>query len=238
MESIQNKLLRLYPTLLTGWHHTDFLWQAQNRGRPFEYKDVFLLLLIIPAHHLMYGNMCDGNNNKSKGSPWSGGLSIGWAIGRSAVPILALLFIFWLNKHEKICGICGTRQKRVKEVKKVVRTYTRCIRNMPGRIVCMRHKGRLQCLTMTQLSNKPVGFSTGQLGEGVEDSSPPFSSRSVKPRLKGRRLGCQSGLQEGKEEIDVENLFCNNTQYHAIEIKINWIRKRAPLGGAKIKKIN
>ena len=42
---------------------------------------------------------------------------------------------------------------------------------------------------------------------------------------------------KGKEETGVEDLFCNNTLYHAIEIKLNLKKKkRAPLGGTNINK--
>ena len=60
------ELLRLYPTLLNRPHHTGWLIQAQDEGRPSEYLKVAALLFIIPAYYLMYRHMCHGNNNKLK----------------------------------------------------------------------------------------------------------------------------------------------------------------------------
>ena len=65
--NIDTESLRLNPTLLTRWSHTGWLRKAQDGGRPSKYwKDAILLLFTMPSHHLMYANMCQGNNNKLK----------------------------------------------------------------------------------------------------------------------------------------------------------------------------
>ena len=64
------ELLRINPTLLTGWRYTSWLRQVQDGGRPSGYwKVAALLLFIMPAHNLMYRHMCYGNNNRLKIHP-------------------------------------------------------------------------------------------------------------------------------------------------------------------------